>query len=160
MIKYLPDVFEQHVFERIQKYVEEVYQSKDGLKWDELFNRYSLHNPPPLRKFHYALEDEVSKYFGQKLKMSYCYLAMYGPNGKCIKHTDREQCQFTLDYCVSFDEPWPLFIEGQQFDLKENSAVLYKGTDHLHWREDRTSGQYCHMIFFHFVPEDFKGSLF
>lgn len=43
-------------------------------------------------------------------------------------------------------------------DLEENDAVLYSGTNSWHYRPERLQAT-ADLIFFHFVPEDFDGSL-
>jgi hypothetical protein len=163
MTRYIPNVFSESEHLIIKNYVTNLYSQKDKLGWDEKFNRHFVHNPKPLQKFHLMLESSMSEYYGIKLKKSYCYLAMYGANGVCKRHVDRIQCQYSFDYCLTFDKPWPLFVEdngkAQRFDLEENSALIYRGTEQFHWREDRKEGDFCHMIFFHFVPIEFEGQL-
>lgn len=163
MIKYLQNVFTPRDVQILDDFIQGVVRSREGLVWEENFNRFSLHNPKQLQKFHLLLEEEMSEFYGLKLKKSYCYIALYGPDGKCKRHTDRIQCQYTYDYCHSYDVAWPLFVEedgvAHEFNMEKNSALIYRGTEHFHWREDRKQGQYCYMIFFHFVPFDYVGRL-
>lgn len=163
MTKYIPNVFTPAEHAVMKSYVSNLYQHKEQLEWDENFNRHFLYNPRPFQKFHIMMEALMSEHYGRKLKKSYCYLAMYGPNGMCERHVDRIQCQYSFDYCLTFDKPWPLFVEEngqpQKFELEENSALIYRGTEQHHWREQRKEGEFCHMIFFHFVPDEFEGSL-
>lgn len=163
MIKYIQNAFSNQEHDLIKRYITKINSTDNYVGWDEKFNRYFVHNPKALQKYHILLEDLMSQHFGVKLKKSYCYLAMYGKDGRCHKHVDRVQCQYTFDYCVDFDVAWPLFVEENgethKFALEKNSALIYRGTENYHWREDRKEGAFCNMIFFHFVPEDFEGAL-
>lgn len=162
-IKYVYPALPESEHQLIKNWIDGLALKKDQLLWDEKFNRFAFHNPPVLQKYHTLLESLMSEHFGRPVKKSYCYIGFYGEDGICKRHTDRIQCQYTYDFCVSQDVPWPIYIEeggiAQKFVPQENSAIIYKGTDHPHWRNDRTEGKYCTMVFFHFVPIEYCGEL-
>ncbi len=162
-IKYLYPALPESDHQLIKNWTDNLALKKDELIWDEKFNRHSYHNPAVIQKYHTLLEPLMSEYFGRPVKKSYCYIGFYGSSGICKKHTDRIQCQFTYDFCVSQDIPLPIYVEDNEITHKfvpeENSAIIYQGTEHPHWRDDRSQGDHCTMIFFHFVPADFSGDL-
>jgi hypothetical protein len=129
------------------------------------FNRWFWHNLPLLRKFHHDPKfiAMASKICGQPLKPSYCFLSMYTADGVCPPHTDRPQCQFTVDLQVSSDGSWPIYVEDKPHVLADGEALVYSGTGQEHYRkpmkEDGKSCTRMDLAFFHFVPTDWMGAL-
>ena len=56
-------------------------------------------------------------------------------------------------------EPWGLFVDGREYLLEENDALFYSGTGSIHYRERIAPGNFCMLLFFHFVDEGFEGEL-
>jgi len=132
---------------------------KDVPLHDYEFNRHCSHNDPELVKVHEFLVSWLSKHLGKPVKKSYCFLSLYRNNGICPRHTDRPQCKYTIDVCVSQAKPWPIYVDDLPYTLYENDALLYSGTGSPHYRQRLQSGNYCYLIFFHFVDEEFEGPL-
>jgi hypothetical protein len=124
------------------------------------FNRRYRHNNPLFKEMHYEIADKVSLLLGTKVKPSYVFCSMYHPSiGICPPHVDRPQCKYTLDVCINQKEPWAINIAGVDYYLEESEAMLYSGTDHWHYRDKIQEGNYCDLVFFHFVHHDFTGPL-
>lgn len=156
----LPNMFSEKNFQTLKAYVDNIAnQLVDSPLTDTQFNRHHLHNEPFLAAVHPTLTDYMSEVAGQKVKPSYCFLSIYRQGGICPLHTDRPQCKYTLDLCISQSKPWPLFVDGAPYYLRENDALIYSGTDSPHYRDRLEDGNHCTLAFFHFVPEDFVGSL-
>jgi hypothetical protein len=80
-----------------------------------------------------------------------------------------------LDYCVNQNEPWDIFvnntdlvedtsidqlnINAKPYTLMENDALILSGTQHWHYRNKIQQGNFCDLLFFHFVDGDFQGTL-
>lgn len=136
------------------------------------FNRWFMHNPTMLMAVHHRgpLIRLATRVFGTEVKPSYCFVAMYGPDGVCPRHKDRDVCYGTIDLMVDTDateKPWPLVIEGPDGEdvaitLQPGQAVVYAGHTQPHQREpmDKASDStYANLVFFHFVPVAYKGPL-
>ncbi len=135
------------------------------------FNRWFWHNLPLLRKLHNGPEmiKIASDLAGMPLKPSYVFLSMYGKDGVCPKHTDRPQCQFTIDLVVRQDGTWPIYVDEIPYELGEGEALFYSGTGQPHYRKKMAqdgrglkNGQamtFCDLAFFHFVSIDFQGQV-
>lgn len=144
----------------IKKEIEYLKSGNEQLEVDTLFNRWGKHNDPFFIALHIMITDRVSEWLGVKVKPSYNYTSMYFPGeGICPVHTDRPQCEYTLDLCVNQNEQWPINIAGVDYLLGEGDAMLYSGTNHVHYRNKIQLGNYCDLVFFHFVPVDFNGPL-
>ena len=131
--------------------------------------RYVAYNEPVARFFHCAITAKLSALAGQALKPSYVYLASYLGGAELKKHTDREQCEFSVTLCLDFspepalETPWPIRLDTASGTVAAyqglGDALAYRGTRLPHYRDALGSGQTSTSIFFHYVPVDFAGAL-
>lgn len=63
-----------------------------------------------------------------------------------------EETTLTLDYQIDATIDWPIFVDGKEFNLVNNSAVSFMGSHQVHWRYEKEFGSndYVQMIFFNF----------
>jgi hypothetical protein len=131
--------------------------------------RYVAYNEPVARFFHRDIVAVLSAVAGEALKPSYVYMASYLSGAELKKHTDREQCEFTITLCLDFspephlETPWPIQLDTPAGTLTVYQALgdglAYRGTRLPHYRRTLTERQTSTSIFFHYVADDFAGSL-
>jgi hypothetical protein len=131
--------------------------------------RYVAYNEPVARFFHHHIAAALSAVAGEPLKPSYVYLASYLSGAELKKHTDREQCEFSLTLCLDFSPepalatPWPIRMDTPTGTVAVYQALgdglAYRGTRLPHYRDTLGAGQTSTSIFFHYVTADFAGSL-
>ena len=131
--------------------------------------RYIAHNDPVARFFHQQIAPILSAVVGEPLKPSYAYLASYLSGAELRKHTDREQCEFSITLCLDFSPepelatPWPIKLDTPSGTVSVYQALgdglAYRGTLLPHYRDPLPAGYTSTSIFFHYVSSDFKGSL-
>lgn len=134
--------------------------------------RYWLHSEVLGLFFHPQLAGLVSRIADEPVKPSYVYLAAYQPGSDLPRHVDREQCEFSISFLVDHQpDPggpcgWPLFLENQRstdtvsaVDLAVGDAVIYKGREVAHYRNELPNGHYSTLLLLHYVPSDFSGRL-
>jgi hypothetical protein len=131
--------------------------------------RYFIHNEPAAAFFHHQLTYTVSAFAGQAVQPSYVYVACYQEGAHLEKHTDREQCKFSVSLCIDYaPEPriataWPLTLHFDSNVVNIFQAIgdglLYRGCEIPHSRDILPAGHTSTSIFFHYVPENFKGPL-
>jgi hypothetical protein len=131
--------------------------------------RYVAHNEGVARFFHYQIANAVSAIAGEPIKPSYVYFGSYLGGAELKKHTDRRQCEFSVTLCLDFSpEPdlatsWPIRLDTPEGTVKVYQALgdglVYRGTKVPHYRHVLAGGYTSTSIFFHYVPEDFSGSL-
>jgi hypothetical protein len=131
--------------------------------------RYKSYNDPVARFFHQQLTAAMSAFAGEPLKASYVYMASYQPGAILEKHIDREQCDFSVTLCLDYaPEPrnataWPIHLHKQSGKVTVfqaiGDALLYRGCQLPHSRAALPAGHTSTSIFFHYVREDFQGSL-
>lgn len=156
----IKNFFSPEVFSRLKLHIKA--KAKDLERepiQDHAFNRHSIHNDSLLLTVHEHLEEWLSVLVSEKVKKSYSFISLYREGGVCPRHTDRPQCKYTVDLCVSQDQPWPIYVDDLPYKLYENDALVYSGTDSPHYRQRLVNGSHCFLIFFHFVPIGFHGSL-
>lgn len=131
--------------------------------------RYVAYNEPVARFFHRQIAGRVAALAGLPVKPSYVYLASYLSGAELRKHTDRAQCEFSVTLCLDFspepvlETPWPIRLDTAEGPVTVYQALgdglAYRGTQVPHSREALGEGQTSTSIFFHYVSEDFTGSL-
>ena len=131
--------------------------------------RYVAYNEPVARLFHHDIAASLSAVAGQALKPSYVYMASYLSGAELKKHTDREQCEFSVTLCLDFtpepalETPWPIRLDTPTGKLTVYQALgdglAYRGTRLPHYRDALGESQTSTSIFFHYVAADFSGSL-
>lgn len=166
--KIVRGLLQSEVFDDVKQHVREIRRAFVGTPYHDLnegmenkFNRWYWHNIPVLRQIHHSpyLKKLANEIFPEPVKPTYVFLSMYGEGGVCPLHTDRPQCKYTIDLCISQREPWEIFVNDKPYVLNENEALAYSGTDHPHYRNVIQEGNFCNLAFFHFVPVDFEGKL-
>jgi hypothetical protein len=131
--------------------------------------RYVAYNEPVARFFHHFLTPTLSALAGEEIKPSYVYMASYRSGAELKKHTDREQCEFSITLCLDFSSepvlatPWPIRLDTPGGTVTVYQAMgdglAYRGTRLPHYRDMLGEGQTSTSIFFHYVKADFAGSL-
>jgi len=131
--------------------------------------RYIAHNESAARFFHLQLTKAVSKLVGEAVKPSYVYMAAYQAGARLEKHTDREQCEFSISLCLDYSPepasatPWPLHLDTPRGTVTVYQALgdglLYRGRELPHYRGTLAESNSSTSIFFHYVRETFSGSL-
>jgi hypothetical protein len=131
--------------------------------------RNVAHNEPVARFFHRQLTAAVAAFAGEPVKPSYVYLASYQPGATLKKHTDREQCEFSVTLCLDYSPeprcatPWPLHLHKTSGTVTVfqaiGDALLYRGCQLAHSRDALPQGHTSTSMFFHYVRKDFTGSL-
>jgi hypothetical protein len=131
--------------------------------------RYVAYNDLVARFFHHQIAATLSSVAGEEVKPSYVYLASYLSGAELKKHTDREQCEFSVTLCLDFspepamETPWPIKLDTSSGTTTVYQALgdglAYRGTRLPHYRDVLPEGQTSTSIFFHYVAADFKGSL-
>jgi hypothetical protein len=131
--------------------------------------RYVAYNDPVAEFFHQHIAKTVAAVAGEPVKPSYVYLASYLSGAELKKHTDRPQCEFSVTLCLDFspepalETPWPIELDTPGGSVKVYQALgdglAYRGTRLPHYRGILGEGKTSTSIFFHYVPEEFTGSL-
>jgi hypothetical protein len=128
---------------------------------DQTSGRYVAYDEPMTRYIHHQLTRTISDVIGKVIEPSYSYLAFYQGGATLEPHIDREACEYTLSLCIdATPEPmtygaWPLHLitpDGpRSFTLGIGDALLFRGRQFAHWRDQLPEGYTASSVLFHFV---------
>ena len=106
-----------------------------------------------------AIEDKLtiicSSILGFSVRMTtvLCveYNNKYG-NPNLSPHFDHDRNNLVVDYQLESNTSWDLGIDLSTHSLEDNSALIFNGNEHIHWRPHKTfkDGEHIKMIFFRF----------
>jgi hypothetical protein len=117
-------------------------------------------------KFDKDIEDSITEkakeHFGDNISLCGDYsFARYSPSYgyvcKLFPHYDtRDYQRITFDIQLNASEEWAIVVEGNRYVLENNQALMFAGTQQIHWRENKQINQEASidMIFCHlqYVP--------
>jgi hypothetical protein len=113
------------------------------------FSAYAL---PITEQLLLKLTDIVSDNVGKVLYPTYSYCRIYYTGATMRPHVDRPACEFSMSICIAGDS-WPLWFQLKTptpISLQPGNAVLYKGVEVEHWRNEYY-GTGCTQVFLHWV---------
>jgi len=105
------------------------------------------------------IEKRVSEIVGEEMIMAEYsfarYSEEYGYKCKLFPHYDTKKSQrVTCDIQLESNEDWGIIVEGEQYNLNYNDALIFAGSQQMHWREDKRIGQdtkidmmFCHLVY-------------
>jgi hypothetical protein len=164
------DLLPPEFLRSVQEYYRELVANGFLLLGDGQSLRYSLHNEPVARWLHQHTASLVSRIIPEPIRPSYTYLGFYLAGAVLEKHTDREQCEYTLSLTIDATpsaaarDAWPLYADlkdGTTVDarLGAGDGLIFKGRELPHYRHRLDQGRTSSSVFFHYVPEAFTGKL-
>lgn len=105
------------------------------------------------------LNDIAFYNYGKPLKL---YAVAFGRYSKEFgfpglgPHIDEVPSQFTLDYQLDGNISWALNVEGNEYLLKNNNALIFEGEAVLHWRPKKEfkDDEFLDMMWFQFIDDN------
>ena len=119
----------------------------------------------------------IEQNVGKKLFPTYSFFRVYDKGSDLKVHTDRPSCEYTVALCLGADpinQPYELFVGERdetsdykyyskekgleriridhKFPMIPNNAVIFKGMDKIHWREECQHDHYM-TVFLHYVDQ-------
>lgn len=105
------------------------------------------------------LQPSIEYVSGKTLLPTYSYYRVYRPGQDLKPHVDREACEisatvsFGRNYQGATNYNWGMFVEGTEVVLAPGDAIVYKGCEAEHWREEFKAPEFSYHVqaFFHYV---------
>jgi len=112
---------------------------------------------------------------GKKLYPTYAYARLYAPGEELKIHTDRPSCEISATITLGFEgNPWPIYIGDHDetkvtekrigehdveywlkniscIEMDVGDAIIYKGQEKPHWRNQYKEGKWQAQVFLHYV---------
>jgi hypothetical protein len=104
--------------------------------------------------------EHVEQITGLKLYPTYSYARVYVKGDYLDPHVDRPPCEISVTVNVaSVGEPWKIWMkvpgeEPVSFILEPGDAVVYKGCEVPHWREEPVGTKLTAQFMLHYVDQN------
>lgn len=106
-------------------------------------------------------QEPMEEATGKKLHPTYSYYRVYR-NGHILKpHTDRPSCEISATVCFEYEYhsegyEWPIKMGDSSIVMKPGDAVVYRGCDLEHSRDELIAGPNAFHVqaFIHYVDAD------
>lgn len=155
--KKIKNLFSKEDFNEIRNYFK-FNQYLNTIGYDEFGRKLiGCHTDKILSEYSSKILPMVKEEFNNDLIMpTYSLFAEYGNSTISLyKHKDSNACTYTVDVVLYQTRPWGLWVEGQEYILQENEALLFFGEDQTHWRETiNNNTDIIGVVFFHYANPD------
>jgi hypothetical protein len=135
----------------------------------QVSRRHVAHNEGVARFFHCQLNSAISDIARTVVRPSYSYLAAYESGSVLERHTDREQCEYTLTLSIDATPepeaqvPWPIQLDIPEGSLRiwqyVGDGLLFRGRRLPHYRDPLDPGCTSTSLLLHYVDNEFTGAL-
>jgi hypothetical protein len=135
----------------------------------QVSRRYAAHNEPIARYVHDQLAGAMGEIAGASIKPSYAYFVAYQGGATLDRHTDREQCEYSITLLTDFtpepmeQAPWPIMLDTWRGTVGIwqylGEALLYRGRELAHHRGRLETGSSSTSLLLHYVRSSFAGQL-
>jgi hypothetical protein len=111
--------------------------------WDGQANLNVEMDHPIFKSIQKRIEQFCSEAYGEELEIVNFskitkYTSDFGYEVKLSPHYDSRALEtFICDLQLLSNHKWNLVVEGKEYDLKDGQAILFNGTNQMHWRENK-----------------------
>jgi alkylated DNA repair dioxygenase AlkB len=105
-------------------------------------------------------QNAVEQHTGLLLYPTYSYCRVYQGGDKLVSHLDRLACEVSVSINIACTkDSWPFWIKyknkaSEQINLKPGDAVIYKGCEARHWRDELPKGSINVQLMLHYVSQN------
>lgn len=113
------------------------------------------------KKVNEIVNSIVPKPLAMAHAMSVEYSAKYG-HPVLPPHYDHDTNDIVVDFQLSANTRWDLGVDLKNYEMLDNSALVFNANEHIHWRPHKTfkDGEYVRMVFWRFYdannPSDYS----
>lgn len=158
---FLSQLLDSKQCEKLVTSFEQAIASGETEKDSQCTKSEALYGFPPFEELLKNLCPTLEEISGKKLIPTYSYARKYVKGETLEIHVDRPSCEISATLTLGFSgNPWPFFVgdeNKQNFtEVKMNvgDAVLYKGQELHHWREEFVEGDWQVQVFLHYVDAE------
>lgn len=145
-----------------QEDINKVYKMVNDNPENFLFQKFAGHRAWTLsdKEFEDKLSKSVSSWLGEEVVLREYSFAKYsnkfGYKPKLFPHYDTHKLdgqRITVDVQLNKTIDWPVVVEGESFVFEQGDALVFSGTQQVHWRSnlDLSDDDEVDMIFAHFA---------
>lgn len=161
----VPNIIENYQCEKLTKKFKELIDTNQT-ETDEMCPKsYSIYAPSFFDDLLEQLKPRIENIIGDRLFPTYSFARWYVQGESLFKHIDRPSCEISATLTLDFDgDAWPFYVADiidneeknvQKVILDISDAVIYKGLEKLHWREEYQGSKQV-QVFLHYVLQNGK----
>lgn len=149
----LKNVLPEADFQRLSSYCRNI--DKTNIEPDQFGRRlFSDKDHLILKEYSQMFLPIAREHFNDSsIVPSFSLLSEYSENEiSLFHHKDKNACTFNVDLVLYQDEPWGIWVEGREYILYPNEALLFLGEEQEHWREPISNNtNKIALAFFHYI---------
>jgi len=114
-------------------------------------------------RINQVVKDSLGDHLELRMDYSFArYSPKFGYKAKLFPHYDtRPHQRVTFDIQLKASEPWGLVVEDIDYSIADNEALVFAGTQQIHWRENKQIADdaeidmiFCHLEYVNDLPLD------
>jgi alkylated DNA repair dioxygenase AlkB len=127
---------------------------------DPVATSYAQYADPLIELILQDYQKDIEKIVNKEVYPTYSYARVYEKGDVLTPHLDRFECEFSVTVNVaSVGAPWNIYLKGydkktESFILEPGDAIIYKGCEVMHWREESEDTQLCVQFMLHYVDKN------
>lgn len=145
-----------------EKQKKEIYEQVEKIKEDYILQKFAGHCAWNFenKDLEEHLNSVLSNYLGEEvvlIEYSFArYSKSFGYKPKLFPHFDTHEVdgqRITVDIQLNSSLLWGVVVEGEKYYFDNLDALVFSGTQQIHWRENKTLGNndVVDMVFAHFA---------
>lgn len=176
-------VFDEKILVETRKLIGKLFSDELEKEEFFNFGRLVIHDHTYFNQLQNTVTDLVSEVTQELVEPYYNFLALYNNFGVCKVHMDALFAKWTLDLCIDQSELWPIYLSQvlpwpenlnyveedweskiknnpdnnfSEYNLEVGGGIIFSGSSQWHYLErilQKQQQNYCHLIFFHFIPK-------
>lgn len=126
---------------------------------DKSWSFYSFASPQFIEKIKHGMEET----FDLELMYTFDYSRIYMEGETLRPHTDRAMCEYSATINIrNMDQPWtfyyrdPITEKENSINMMKGDAVLYRGSEVEHWRNELVGPDVYQTMIFYCTKELFE----
>lgn len=126
---------------------------------EQVPNSFSaVHGDPAFESLLWNVHSKMEECTGLELIPTYTYRRLYKNGSTLEKHKDRPSCEVsaTIKLSDSGGYNWPIWMVDTPYELEDGDAVIYRGCDLEHWRDEckGPANYVLGQVFTHYVDKN------
>lgn len=105
--------------------------------------------------------ERIEQAVGRDLLQAYAYWRIYYEGADLVRHIDRKASEIAVSITIGSDPAeaeWPIFVEDfdgneTRIDLPPGAAIIYLGSEIMHWREQMHLTSHKQLMLFYVLKE-------
>lgn len=118
----------------------------------------AVHGDPAFEALLWGVQSKMEECTGLELIPTYTYRRLYRNGNVLHKHKDRPSCEIsaTIKLSDSGGYSWPIWMVDTPYELEDGDAVIYRGCDLEHWRDEckGPANYVLGQVFTHYVDKN------